>query len=309
MAPAIDAKDLGLLGLLPALALLAWATPERAWPVLAARLAGLRLALRGARAAGEVARLEAVIGARPLGMTPAQCWRGQLANNYLAWMLLLRCARRGGWRPAVRLEGAAQIEAALTRGRGGILWVAPFAFSDLLTKLALHQAGYAVSHLSRDSHGFSTTRFGRRLLNPLQTRVERRYVAERLVMTDGRSVGPLRALAARLEHNRLVSITLAATGRRTRRVPFLGGSIEVATGALALAWQTGAPLLPAFTWREAAGGFVTRIETPIAADRALGRDAAMDRMLASYLPLLEAAVLRSPDQFPLPYVATGGDGG
>ena len=69
--PAIDRKDLGLLGLLPALALLAAATPERAWPVLAERLASLRLALRGARTAEEVARLAAVVGARPLGRPPA----------------------------------------------------------------------------------------------------------------------------------------------------------------------------------------------------------------------------------------------
>jgi lauroyl/myristoyl acyltransferase len=306
--PALDAKDLGLLGLLPALALLAWATPQRAWPVLADRAAGLRLALRGARAAGEVARLEAVIGTRPLGMTPAQCWRGQLANNYLAWMMLLRCARRGGWRPAVRLEGGTQIEAALAQGRGGVLWVAPFVFSDLVTKLALHEAGYAVSHLSRDTHGFSTTRFGRRLLNPIQTRVERRYVAERLVMSDERTIGPLRALEERLRHNRLVSITVTASGRRIRLVRFLDGYIGVATGALALAWQTGAPLLPVFTRRGPDGRFVTRIEAPILADRTLKREPAMDRMLASYVPLLEAAVLRSPDQFPLPYVATAHEG-
>ena len=302
--PAIDRKDLGLLGLLPALALLAAATPERAWPVLADRLAGLRLALRGARTAEEVARLAAVVGARPLGRAPAQCWRAHLANNYLAWMVLLRCRGRAGWRPAARLEGAAQIEAALARGQGGILWVAPFAFSDLVTKLALHEAGYAVAHLSRDTHGFSTTRFGRHVLNPIQTRVERRYLAERLVMSDERSVGPLRELTACLRQNRLVSITLAATGRRTRQVPFLDGCIRIATGALALAWQTGAPILPAFTLREPDGRFATRIEDAIHADPGLVREAAMDRMLTTYVALLEGYVLRSPDQFALPYLST-----
>ena len=302
--PAIDRKDLGLLGLLPALALLAAATPERAWPILADRLAGLRLALRGARTAEEVARLAAVVGARPLRLTPAQCWRAHLANNYLAWMVLLRCWGRAGWRPAARLEGAAQIEAALARGQGGILWVAPFAFSDLVTKLALHKAGYAVAHLSRDTHGFSTTRFGRHVLNPIQTRVERRYLAERLVMSDERSVGPLRELTACLRQNRLVSITLAATGRRTRQVPFLDGCIRIATGALAFAWQTGAPILPAFTLREPDGRFATRIEDAIHADPGLVREAAMDRMLTTYVALLEGYVLRSPDQFALPYLST-----
>jgi lauroyl/myristoyl acyltransferase len=302
--PVIDRKDLGLLGLLPALALLAWTTPEPLWPAFANRVAGLRLALRRARAADEVARLAAVAGARPLALTPAQCWRAQLANNYLAWMALLRCWRPGGWRPAVRLEGRAQIEAALAQGQGAILWVAPFAFSDLVTKLALHEAGFAVSHLSRDTHGFSTTRFGRRVLNPIQTRVERRYLAERLAMSDERTVGPLRELALRLKQNHLVSITVAATGQRSRLVPFLDGYIRVATGALALAWQSGAPLLPVFTLREPDGRFVTRVAEPLRAEQDRARDPAIDRMLAAYVALLETAVLASPDQFPLPYIST-----
>ena len=210
-------------------------------------------------------------------------------------MVLLRCRGRAGWRPGARLEGAAQIEAALARGQGGILWVAPFAFSDLVTKFALHEAGYAVAHLSRDTHGFSTTRFGRHVLNPIQTRVERRYLAERLVMSDERSVGPLRELTACLRQNRLVSITLAATGRRTRQVPFLDGCIRIATGA---------PILPAFTLREPDGRFATRIEDAIHADPGLVREAAMDRMLTTYVALLEGYVLRSPDQFALPYLST-----
>jgi lauroyl/myristoyl acyltransferase len=286
------------------LTLLAWLVPERLWPALADRLAGVRLALRGGRAADEVARIERLLGGRLPGLAARQCWRAHLANNYHAWLQLLRCHRDCGWRPLVRLEGEAQLAAALAGGAGAILWAAPFAFNDLLTKQALHQAGWPVSHLSRDSHGFSTTRFGRRLLNPIQTAVERRYLAERLVMSDDSTVGPLRELAGRLRDNRLVSITANANGRRTRPMRFLDGTIEVATGAPALAWQTGAPLLPVFTVRKAAGGFVTRIEAPLRHDPALPRAAAIDAMLADYAARLEAAVLQSPDQLALPYVAT-----
>ena len=256
--PAIDRKDLGLLGLLPALALLAALTPERpgrfspiVWRACASRCAA---PVRRTRSPG----WRRLVGARPLGLAPAPCWRAHLANNYLAWMVLLRCwasrrlaARRRGSRARRRSRPLSR------SGQGGILWVAPFAFSDLVTKLALHEAGYAVAHLSRDTHGFSTTRFGRRVLNPIQTRVERRYLAERLVMSDERSVGPLRELAARLEQNRLVSITLAASGRRTRLVPLPRRLPSGSRPArLALACQTGAPLLPVFTLREPDGRFV-----------------------------------------------------
>jgi lauroyl/myristoyl acyltransferase len=301
--PRIDHKDLGLLGLLPILAALAFATPERVWPALTDRLAGVRLALRGGRAAAEVARIEAVVGTRPLGRSPAECWRGHLAHNYLAWMQLLRCYHPHGWPAAVHLEGRAEIDQTLRQGRGGILWVAQLAFSDLATKRALHQAGYAVSHLSRDTHGFSETRFGRRWLNPIKTNIERRYVAERLVMTDGNTVGALRELTLRLKQNRLVSITVAPTGQQTRLAPFLDGRLRVATGALALAWQTGAPVLPVFTLRAPDGGFATRVEPALLADRRLDRTAAIDAMLAAYGTLLEAYVLRCPDQFPLAYIA------
>ncbi len=129
------------MGLLPLLALVAWATPESAWPTLAGRLAGLRMGLRDARASDEIGQLEAVVGDRELGLTAPECWRRQLTNKYHAWLLLLRCYWRRGWRPCVRLEGGEEIAAALDAGKGAILWVAPFVFSDLITKLALAEAG------------------------------------------------------------------------------------------------------------------------------------------------------------------------
>jgi lauroyl/myristoyl acyltransferase len=291
------------------LAPLAWTLPEHAWPRLADRLAGLRLVLRGARAAEEHRRIEAIVGNRLPGFSAAACWRAHLAHNYLAWLQLLRCHRDRGWHPAVRLTGRTRLDAALAAGRGGILWVAPFAFSDLITKLALHEAGYAVSHLSRDTHGFSTTRFGRRVLNPIQTSVERRYLAERLVISDDHAVGPLRELTRRLKDNRLISITLTPHGQRLRAIRFLDGVLWTATGALALAWQSGAPLLPVFTLRAADGGFVTRIEQPLPLDRALPRERAIDAMLDAYAGELETVVLESPDQFALPYVATAAAAG
>ncbi len=302
--PWIDRKDIGLIGLLPVVAALAWTLPEGAWPMLAVRLAGLHLAVRGGRVSREVARIEALVGTRSLGRSPAACWRAHIAHKYVALMQLLHSYHPRGWPAAIRLEGRVEIDAALALGQGAILWVTQFVFSDLVTKRALHEAGYAVSHLSREAHGFSTTRFGRRWLNPIKTGIERRYLAERLVMSEDHTVGPLRGLALRLRQNRLVSITVAPTGRKTRPAPFLDSRIRVATGAPALAWQTGAPLLPVFTLREPAGALVTRVEPALLADRRLDRAGAIDALLTAYGALLEAYVLRSPDQFPLAYLVT-----
>ena len=67
------------------------------------------------------------------------------------------------WRPAIDVSGTEHIEAALARNNGVILWVTPFAFSDLVAKMAMKQSGYDVSHLSRPGHGFSRSRFGVRV--------------------------------------------------------------------------------------------------------------------------------------------------
>ena len=300
--PLIDHKDLALLGVLPILGLLAWIAPEAAWPALADGVARLRSRWLYRQTAQEVATIHAVADASALGVSADRCWRQHLANHYLAWLQLLRCHRPGSWSPRVALVGREHLDAALAAGRGGILWVAPFVFSDLITKLACHRAGYRVSHLSRDTHGYSDTRFGRRLLNPIKTLVERRYLAERLVLSADNPIRPLRDLARRLTENRLVSITAAATGQRTRTMPFLEGAIQLATGAPGLAVQTRAPLLPVLTLRHPDGGFVTRVEPPLPLPAGLERDAAIAAILARYVGLLETWVLNHPDQFSLPYI-------
>lgn len=300
--PLIDRKDLALLGVLPILGLLAWLVPEVAWPALADGVARLRSRSLHRQTAKEVAKVEAVVHARALGVSADRCWQQHLANHYLSWLQLLRCHRPGSWSPCVALEGREHLDAAIAAGRGGILWVAPFVFSDLITKLACHRAGYRVSHLSRDTHGYSATRFGRRLLNPIKTLVEQRHLAERLVLSADNPIRPLRDLARRLAENRLVSITAAATGQRTRTLPFLKGAIQLATGAPTLALQAGAPLLPVLTLRQPDGGFVTRVTPPLPLPTGLQRDAAIDAILACYVGLLETWVLDHPDQFSLPYI-------
>jgi len=93
--------------------------------------------------------------------------------------LLLR-----SWRPDIRVEGTAHLEAALAAGRGAILWVGRFAFAETVAKIGLHRAGRPAVHLSRTIHGFSHSAIGRRWLNPIKQRMENRYLAERVVLND-----------------------------------------------------------------------------------------------------------------------------
>ena len=72
----------------------------------------------------------------------------------------------------------------------------------------------------------------------------------------------------------------------------------------ALACRTRPPVLPVFTVRAPHGGFVTRIEPALPLDPRLDRAVAVEAMLTAYGRLLEMHVLRSPDQFPLAYLAS-----
>ena len=49
--------------------------------------------------------------------------------------------RRGGWRPQSRVAGRAHLDEALSRGKGAVLWVAPFTAAALGAKVALAAIG------------------------------------------------------------------------------------------------------------------------------------------------------------------------
>jgi lauroyl/myristoyl acyltransferase len=292
----VSRRDLGLVGSLLSLATAAWCVPESHWDRLCRGLVWMQPWRHRRERLARFGFAAAVAGRRP-GLTADACARAHLANVYCERLQLLASHRPGRRPPRPRLDGRAHLEVAIGEGKGVILWVGPFLFSDLLTKVALHDAGFAVSHLSRFSHGFSGSRAGERLLNPIRTSVERRYLAERLVMGREGSVAALRELSRRLRANRVVSISAIGMAHQLYQIPFLNGSVQMARGAPSLAIQTGAPLLPVFTGRDPGGNWVMVIEPPLVRSNAWDRDEAVKRLLLQYAALLEYYVTCWPDQF------------
>jgi lauroyl/myristoyl acyltransferase len=288
------ASDVAMLLRLPVEVPLAWLLPEASLRRLALAMAQRWRADLIARTA---ARAEAVLGARALARPLAECALGHAANAVLVELSTLRCWRPGGWQPDVHLEGRVHLERALEAGHGAILWSAPFVFTGLLAKMTLHQSGVAVSHLSRYRHGFSPTSFGVHVLNPLRTRIEARYLAERLVIRPGASAGGLRLLRRRLRENRVVSITLLPIGGRIIEVPFLDAKLRVASGAPTLALRTGAALLPIYTITPEPGRYVTTIEPALAIRADLDERSGSEDLLAQYATRIERLALRWPGQF------------
>lgn len=259
-------RDLGeiarLIGLLP----FAWILPDRAWLPVAATAGTLVARLRRDRAQRMVRYMGSIIGGRCPDASVEDAARRRVVMAYLDRLQILRCWRPGDWTPVVRLHGEEHLEEALGGGNGAILWVADFVFAPTLVKLALHRAGYPISHLSHLRHGFSQTSLGLHLLNPIRTAIEDRYLRERVTVTMETIPAAMRQLHRRLREGGVVTMTTTRWGRQIVAAPFLEGRIELANGAPALALETGAALLPVFALRAADASFDVTVGPAISVD-------------------------------------------
>ena len=158
--------------------------------------------------AGDLAVLAKLLpGAFIAWFAPASSW------DRIATALAGATTRHG---TDMEVDGLEHLQAALATGRGAVLWVMPLVFAPLVTKRSLAEAGIAVHHTSRLSHGFSPTWLGQTLLNPIRTRIERRYLAERIVLPlEGMSAAASRHVLGLLRANRVVSLTLGVMARRS----------------------------------------------------------------------------------------------
>jgi hypothetical protein len=157
-----------------------------------------------------------------------------------------------GWQKgSIGLVGRENVDVALSRGRGVVLWIAHFCFNSLATKKAFHEAGFRVSHLSRPEHGFSKSRFGVSWLNRMRVGTELRYLKDRILIDRSKPASAVRRGQKALAANEIISITAGAwEGGRVATIGVAGCDLDLATGAPGLALMTGAALLPVFCVRE-----------------------------------------------------------
>lgn len=252
-------RDMLQAGKLTALAALACATPPPYWRLIAAagvpRHPGKRDPCRP-------------LYRRALGMDDdraldALCARRWICRNEAKMQVLGLAGPWRGWRPRIRREGEEHLRAALAAGHGAILWPSAFVYNHLVFKIALHQAGYRATQLSRPSHGFARSPIAVRFFNPVWMRVENRFLRERILIRDDRTGPAMRTLRTRLADNGVVVITVSNEAVRTVAVPLLGHWICLPTGPVNLAQSSGAPLLPAFVVRNAEGVYEVTIEAAL----------------------------------------------
>jgi lauroyl/myristoyl acyltransferase len=279
------------------MAALAWLLPA-SWQPGTARRLGRTIARLGGQGGEERRRWTELFGDAAGYESAAEAMQAQLLAE---WLQLVRLHRPGATLPDVRLEGAIHVDAALAKGRGAVLWVVRSAFSHTVAKVALHQAGYRLHHLSRPDHGFSHSRFGMAVFNPIRTRIEQRFLAERLVIGDGKAGPVLARLAELLRENRVVSITAGGRASRADEVRCLGSTIRLPSRPVQLARETGAALLPVTVEALPDGTFVTKVHADLLTD-ATPDDRAVLQKLAD---IIGDYAKRAPDQFVRPLISAG----
>jgi len=292
----VNARDLALLAVLPVYFLLAWCLPERHWPGLTVVIAPAlrKIGIRNRHLPKTVARF---LGQRAAPDQAAAIANRYAANYQLDRLYLLRHYARPRLRSEIRLEGAARIENALRTGHGVILWVAPFVHRDLSTKIALKINGFDAIQLTHPAHGFSTTAFGIRFLNPVRTNAEGRYLAERIVIGAGGPAVATVELSRRLKRNGIVLIS--ALNRRTsdvKTVAFLDGTVTLPAGPCRLSAAMEAPLLPVVTVRLHDGTFVTTIGEPLLQGTAAS-EATIEDAIGRFAAFIGRQATEFPDQF------------
>jgi len=261
---AIHRKDLMFLAAIPGFAVIAWSCSDSVCLKLARRLTR-ELYSRRPQRYGEFNEIfRDYLPDNPNSDRVAALSCEAAALQHLERFQLLRYHRPGSWRPRTTVVGAEHIDRALAQGKGAILWIAFSTFSDMISKVALYQRGYEAWHLSRHIHGhLSSTRFGVRFINPIRISIERRFLADRVVIDPADPKAAVSRLEELLADNQLVSITVGASARRVTLVPFGPSFLPLAGGAPHLALKTNAPLLPLFTERKDDGSFLVTIEPPL----------------------------------------------
>lgn len=296
--PAIKLADIGTLFGFLAMTPLAWFVPRRHWYRIGSLLSPLIARIEGMAGAEAVTRrLAQVYRTREHHLTPGQILARYRSGHFEEFLNILRCYRP--WRPApdCTLSGGEHLTAALEKGRGAILWIDDFHPYSLISKVALFEAGFRTIHLSHPAHGFSRSRFGMAVINPVKIRAEDAWLAERVFMGLGGALVALRTLRKRLRENAIVSITAGPGAQQPIRLKFLEGEVALATGAPDLAFMAKAPLLPLHSVQRDDGRFEVTIEKPIEAQRGADRRAFSESAAREYLERLEPVVLSHPHQW------------
>jgi KDO2-lipid IV(A) lauroyltransferase len=210
---------------------------------------------------------------------------GRLAWEFL-WFPWTSANRRAGM---VRVENIDGLEAALGQGKGVIVITGHFGNWEVATAAGLGNYPHARGRIY----------FVRRPFKPrwLDALVTRRFRQAGFGVLPKR--GGLEGILDRLEAGDLVVFPFDqhAGKRDAIVVDFFGHPAGTFRSVAILALSTGAPVVPAASWREPGGRHVLRFEAPLAPIQSDDVNEAIRKNTRAYNAALERLVLRHPEQW------------
>lgn len=293
--PPVDRQRIGLGDLL-ALGVLAATPVASILSVDRLRAAALRMARLLPPGFRQEAALETFVALGGLSRDEATALRRRQLEQKLVSLALFIKQLGGSPVYDIAVEGKEHVTEALAGGRGAIIWIADFVFASEIARQAFHMLGHPLTHVIRSEHGFSSTRFGVRCLNPIHKRAGIRHVRDFVVIDRDDPDQTRRRLEQRLSENGPVSLLACAyEGRTLVQVPFMRGRLQLAIGAPALAFKIGCPILPVFVRPSpAAPHFTVSIGRPLTMS-GTDRPAAIMEAVGDFVTRLRPHVEASPE--------------
>jgi KDO2-lipid IV(A) lauroyltransferase len=213
----------------------------------------------------------------------AHIWR--LIVEFLTFPLMSQSRRT----QLARVENEQVLRAAHAKGKGVLLLTGHFGNFEVATA-----AGIMSFPEARDRFYFVRRPFKPRWLEDIVYRRSRRLGFGSLPKQ-----GSLDLFIKRLEAGDLVLFPFDqyAGGRDGIQVEFFGHPAGTFRSLAIIARATGAPVVPAATWREPDGHHVLRFEEPLAPIECEDYDEEIRRNTRAYNAMLERLILRHPEQW------------
>ena len=235
--------------------------PRSFWPGISTGLGRLHSRLKSP----DLSKTIETVNQAGMEITESQLVRHLLAGTYLENIEAMSeyLGFRGS--PHIKVNGLQHVKQALERGRGVIFWCPPVCGAQAVLLRAYSDLGMPVTRLQSIVHPLSSTRFGRRVLNPLRTGVETRHLASIVLLEPGKDQMAIMKMMRLLHNNEIVMVAAIGSGQDPLEAPLLGGTLRLAKGVPAMAAATQSAIIPTWFSLRGKSGYVLEFDPPLSA--------------------------------------------